>query len=146
MGVSNEKKLSFAAVLRYYAHDFSRRIRQSCEASRNHWSLTCPTLVVSQTITFRYKIFFVFHQGQDREKLKLNRTWTLMFSKKCPNQFVVPSTSNHPHFPQQGHRAKNDNTSKGWTDSQVHHCSFQFCLPLNSSIFRAVHSFVQFSH
>ena len=84
---------------------------------------------------FSIQDFFVFHQGQDREKLNLNRTWTLMFPKRCPNQFVVPSTSNHPHFPQQGHQTKNGKTSKGWTDSQVHHCSFQFCLPLNSSIF-----------
>ena len=77
----------------------------SCSESNHNLSCKCCGICI-----------FVFHQGQYREKLKLNRTWTLMFPKRCPNQFVVPSTSNHPHFQQQGHRAKND---KGWTEHQI---------------------------
>ena len=76
---------------------------------------------------------FVFHQGQDREKLKLNRKWISMFPKRCPNQFAVPSTSSHSNFQQQGHQTKNGKTSKGWNPSLI--IVFPTLLPLNRSIF-----------
>ena len=90
-----------------HAKPLEADMSHSCSESNHNLSCKCcdPRICI-----------FVFHQGQDREKLKLNRTWTLMFPKRCPNQFVVPSTSNHPHFQQQGHRAKND---KGWTEHQI---------------------------